>query len=178
MDLNTKYDNATIRQHLDKVNALGEYVWKLRNHTGLPDEPIDVSKAVSIELKADTGTEHFMIVVVAHNITAPLTAIQFKADFPGNCNFTKYWLGTDFPDDWTAFAKTEDGHPKEGLFGAYTGTPFTPPESCVLATLEFEGPDDAFDAADAAEQVALTGVKLSHWGSKHTVLKKTRIFPL
>ena len=170
--LDLVYEGATLRQYLDRSNEQAKWVRKLREFVEFPDEVPELTGNISIELKGyNTSTDEFTIDVIAHGVTDEFNSFAFDADFPGDVQLT----GANFdglPDRWFSYVKMEEGHPKNGLCGGYSGSPYKPEDGNVtLATLSFRGP------LEAREHVVLTRVRMSFWTYHLNVLEKKRITP-
>jgi len=178
-NLNDTYDGVPLRLYLDKVNALGEYVWKLRNHTNLPAEFPDLEGLISIELKTRAVGPAFELEVWGHNMKVSFNSFQFDVDgiegeflvLPNGVDCVSASIGPDFPSDWFFNSQREDGHPREGLVGAFGMSTFKPTGSHLLATVVLTGSEYEMG------NIVLRRVGIYWWNRRLDVLPKARVFP-
>ncbi|MCH7909717.1 MAG: hypothetical protein IIB38_08885 [Candidatus Hydrogenedentes bacterium] len=181
LTLDTEVGGVSLRLLFDVAEANRRNVKGLMDLTGYtPPEP-EVNKEAEVvfildEIEGDAG--EFEINVWAQNTAAvgKFNSFQFDADFPPGVNFISATKGP-IVIDFAFFALGTDGHPKEGLVGAYASISRAKDDSAVrvvgllLATLNFTGP------FAAAFGVDLKRVKMSAGAKRFPIRKTDRITP-
>lgn len=170
LELNTEYEGATIEQYLQKINSLGERIHQIEEFVDF-ELPVVVPQDAYEPYFETEETEHgFSVQVMIRGLknVTPIRSFQLKANFPPGVDFLGAAPGGLF-ESWGFGYQAANGHPKEGLVGAYSGF-----------DLEYDGEDDAVlcSLAFAGPQAARFAVTLTQFNLSYLTYTRDGVFPL
>jgi len=135
---------------VDQVVENKQNIERLSEYFGYEGDPFDgFARVSSSTVVVPSG---FVVEVNVNGLgsAGSFSSMQLKADFPPGIDFVKAVKG-DMLKDFGFGYQAKDGHPKEGLVGAYTSSLNATDKDGVLVYLHFEGPEIAADAVSISQ---------------------------